>query len=185
MNDFVYQLTDLGRERARRLSQHCTYFGAAPVALEDYIASVHAQSLTGQHPTAEDLHRAFEGLLLGDAHARPARAGDQFGPRAVSVRSAGQRQEQHRRADHRRFRAGNLGAPRHRRRRRNPPPLRSHESRGSAARTGRGLARFAQMRQTLGSHPTPDHHRRRRTDHVATRRDHEPRRPASARRRCN
>jgi len=65
MNDFVYQLTDLGRERARRLSQHCTYFGAAPVALEDYVASVHAQSLTGQHPTVEDLHRAFEGLLLG------------------------------------------------------------------------------------------------------------------------
>jgi predicted ATPase with chaperone activity len=65
MNDFVYQLTDLGRERARRFSQHCTYFGAAPVSLEDYIASVHAQSLTGQHPTAEDLHRAFNGLLLG------------------------------------------------------------------------------------------------------------------------
>jgi hypothetical protein len=65
MNDFIYQLTDLGRERARRFSQHCTYFGAAPVSLEDYIAGVHAQSLTGQHPTAEDLHRAFEGLLLG------------------------------------------------------------------------------------------------------------------------
>jgi hypothetical protein len=64
MNDFVYQLTDLGRERARRLSQHCTYFGAAPVGLADYVASVHAQSLTNQHPTVEDLHRAFEGLLL-------------------------------------------------------------------------------------------------------------------------
>lgn len=64
MNDFVYQLSDFGRERARRYSQHCTYFGSAPVALEEYVASVHAQSLTGQHPTAEDLRRAFEGLLL-------------------------------------------------------------------------------------------------------------------------
>lgn len=64
MNDFVYQLTDFGRERARRFSQHCTYFGAAPVSLQDYIHSVHAQSLAGQHPTAEDLHRAFDGLLL-------------------------------------------------------------------------------------------------------------------------
>ncbi len=64
MNDFVYQMTDLGRERARRFSQHCTYFGAAPVSLPDYIASVHAQSLAGQHPTVEDLHRAFDGLLL-------------------------------------------------------------------------------------------------------------------------
>ena len=33
MNDYQYQLTDMGRERARRLAEHCTYFGAAPVAL--------------------------------------------------------------------------------------------------------------------------------------------------------
>ncbi len=65
MNDFQYQLSDLGRERGRRYSQHCTYFGAAPVSLQDYIASVEAQSLTGQHPTADDLGRAFQGLLLG------------------------------------------------------------------------------------------------------------------------
>jgi len=64
MNDFQYQLSDLGRERGRRYSQHCTYFGSAPVSLKDYIASVRAQSLTNQHPTAEDLHRAFEGLVL-------------------------------------------------------------------------------------------------------------------------
>ncbi|MBN1395430.1 MAG: AAA family ATPase [Pirellulales bacterium] len=65
MNDFQYQLSDLGRERGRRYSQHCTYFGAAPVALTDYIASVKAQSLAGQHPTPDDLLRAFDGLLLG------------------------------------------------------------------------------------------------------------------------
>ena len=93
--------------------------------LEDYIASVHAQSLTNQHPTAEDLHRAFEGLLLSAQHARPARAGDQLRPGAVPVRPAGQRQEQHRRADHRRLRPRNLDAPRDRRRRRDHPPLRS------------------------------------------------------------
>ena len=65
MNDFQYQLSDLGRERGRRYSQHCTYFGSAPVSLKNYIASVKAQSLAGQHPTADDLQRAFEGLLLG------------------------------------------------------------------------------------------------------------------------
>jgi DNA-binding PadR family transcriptional regulator len=64
MNDFQYQLTDLGRERARRYSEHCTYFGSAPVTLEDYIQGVKAQSLTNQHPTADDLHRAFEDLVL-------------------------------------------------------------------------------------------------------------------------
>ena len=66
MNDFVYQLSDLGRERARRYSQHCTYYGSAPVSLDDYVASVHAQSPTMQHPTADDLHRAFAGLLLSE-----------------------------------------------------------------------------------------------------------------------
>ncbi len=64
MNDFQYQLSELGRERARRYAQHCSYFGSAPVALKDYIASVDAQSLTKQHPTAESLHLAFADLLL-------------------------------------------------------------------------------------------------------------------------
>ena len=64
MNDYQYELTDVGRERARRYSAHCTYFGAASVALKDYLASVEAQSLAGQHPTAEALHRAFKDLLL-------------------------------------------------------------------------------------------------------------------------
>jgi hypothetical protein len=64
MNDYQFGLTDKGRERARRLIEHCTYFGAAPVALNDYIASVKAQSLTTQHPTADDLKRAFDDLLI-------------------------------------------------------------------------------------------------------------------------
>lgn len=64
MNDYVFQLSELGRERARRLSEICTYYGAAPVALEDYIASVAAQSLVNQHPTKEDLADAFSDLLI-------------------------------------------------------------------------------------------------------------------------
>ncbi len=64
MNDYVYQLTDLGRERARRFLDHCTYYGAAPVSLSDYIAGVKAQSLTGQHPTEADLNHAFSDILV-------------------------------------------------------------------------------------------------------------------------
>lgn len=64
MNDYQYQLTELGRERARRYAAHCTYFGAAPVSLAEYITSVEAQSLTKQRPTADDLRRAFADLLL-------------------------------------------------------------------------------------------------------------------------
>ena len=64
MNDYVYQLTELGRERAKKFAEHCTYFGSAPVPLAQYIDSVKRQTLTDQHPTEEDLHRAFEDLLI-------------------------------------------------------------------------------------------------------------------------
>jgi predicted ATPase with chaperone activity len=70
MNDYQFGLTDKGRERARRLIEHCTYFGAAPVALVDYIASVKSQSLTIQHPTPDDLKRAFDDLLINDQMLR-------------------------------------------------------------------------------------------------------------------
>lgn len=63
-NDYVYQLTELGRERARKLAEQCTYFGAVPVTLEDYIQGVAAQSITLQQPTTEDLRRAFSDLLI-------------------------------------------------------------------------------------------------------------------------
>jgi predicted ATPase with chaperone activity len=64
MNDYQYQLTDKGREKSRRLAEHCTYFGSAPVPLSDYIESVARQSLTKQHPTAEELSAAFADLLI-------------------------------------------------------------------------------------------------------------------------
>jgi hypothetical protein len=64
MNDYVYQLTDVGRERAKKFTEHCTYFGAAPVPLAAYIESVRHQTLADQHPTEDDLHRAFEDLLI-------------------------------------------------------------------------------------------------------------------------
>lgn len=64
MNDYVYQLSGLGRERAKKLAEHCTYMGAAPVTLSSYVESVSRQTLANQHPTEEDLHRAFSDLLI-------------------------------------------------------------------------------------------------------------------------
>lgn len=64
MNDYVFELTDSGRERARKLSQHCSYFGSAPVTLKSYIDSVSAQTITSEQPTEKDLHRAFSDLLI-------------------------------------------------------------------------------------------------------------------------
>jgi hypothetical protein len=46
--DSEFCITESGRDRARRYSLECTYFGAAPVALEDYVTSVSAQSIAGQ-----------------------------------------------------------------------------------------------------------------------------------------
>jgi hypothetical protein len=63
-NDFIYQLTDLGRDRGKKLAEQCSYFGAAPVPLAVYCASVGQQSLTKQHPTQRDLERAFHDLLI-------------------------------------------------------------------------------------------------------------------------
>lgn len=66
MNDYVYQLTDVGRERGRRLSEACSYYGAAPVAMQDYIRSVKAQSLENQHPSVAELRNAFADLLINE-----------------------------------------------------------------------------------------------------------------------
>lgn len=64
LNDYIYQLTSPGFDRARQYSSLCSYFGSAPVTLNDYIESVKRQSLTKQNPQAEDLKRAFADLLI-------------------------------------------------------------------------------------------------------------------------
>lgn len=64
MNDYVYQLSGLGRERAKKLVEHCTYMGAAPVTLSSYVESVARQTLANQHPSEEDLQSAFSDLLI-------------------------------------------------------------------------------------------------------------------------
>ena len=98
VNDFLYQITDHGRDTARRLAHSCTYFGAAPVSLEDYIDAVVAQGITDHTPTPEDLGRAFDDLLLDRAildRLGPAIASGQgmflFGPSGNGKTSIAQR----------------------------------------------------------------------------------------------
>ncbi len=64
VNDYTHTLTDQGRDRARRYTQLTTYFGAAPVRLEDYCKSVKLQSVEGQNPRREQLAEAFKDLLI-------------------------------------------------------------------------------------------------------------------------
>lgn len=62
--DYVYALTERGREVARGHSVDCTYYGTCPVRIDEYIASVKQQTLEGQRSRASDLKHAFRDLLI-------------------------------------------------------------------------------------------------------------------------
>lgn len=66
MGDYVYTITDMGRERARRYIEECTYFGSAPVSLNDYLKAMQAQTIAGQVATRDDLEEAFSDLLISE-----------------------------------------------------------------------------------------------------------------------
>jgi predicted ATPase with chaperone activity len=63
-SDFNYQLSDAGRDRARRMMEESMYTGAAPVPLPQYVGSIRAQTITTKTPNREDLTRAFSDLLI-------------------------------------------------------------------------------------------------------------------------
>jgi predicted ATPase with chaperone activity len=65
-NDYMYSLTDTGRARAGVYMEECSYVGTAPVPIEDYIASVTAQTITSEQPKEDDLRRAFSDLLISE-----------------------------------------------------------------------------------------------------------------------
>ena len=64
MNGYLCKLTEIGRNRGAVYSGFCSYFGTAPVAFDDYVASVTAQTINDQSPSEEDLQRAFSDLLI-------------------------------------------------------------------------------------------------------------------------
>jgi DNA replication protein DnaC len=64
VNDYIHVLSDQGRERARQYNNRTTYFGAAPVRLEDYCQAVKLQSVETQRPRREELLQAFKDLLV-------------------------------------------------------------------------------------------------------------------------
>ncbi len=64
MGDYLYELTDIGSDRARRYLRHCSYFGAAPVRLDAYVRSVRAQSLSKVCVEMQRVRQAFSDLNL-------------------------------------------------------------------------------------------------------------------------
>lgn len=63
-NDYLYVLTDEGRQVARGHQRDCAYVGACPVSMDQYVESVSLQSIEGQFPKKQDLEKAFSDLLI-------------------------------------------------------------------------------------------------------------------------
>ena len=81
MGDFIYELTDAGRDRAVELRRQCSYVGPAPVPLDQYLLSVREQTLMHRRPTPEDLAAAFGDLVI------PPSILEQLGPAVSSGRA--------------------------------------------------------------------------------------------------
>ncbi len=64
IGDFLCRLSEQGRDRAQRHSAACSYFGSAPVAFQDYVKGVNAQTITAQNPSLYDLQLAFADLQI-------------------------------------------------------------------------------------------------------------------------
>ena len=79
-HDYVHVLTEAGRSIARSHMRDSSYYGACPVSLCDYIASVQYQAIDGQRPGKDDLREAFHDLLINP------RMLDKIGPAVASGR---------------------------------------------------------------------------------------------------
>lgn len=66
LNDYVYSLTDQGRERADIAMKACAYVGAAPVPLMEYVLSVEAQTIRAESPKRYQLQQAFRDISIDE-----------------------------------------------------------------------------------------------------------------------
>ncbi len=67
LNDYYYMLTESGRERAQAHLQTCSYVGAAPVPMMDYVISAEAQTIRAESPKASQLRKAFSDISVDEA----------------------------------------------------------------------------------------------------------------------
>ena len=61
---YRFNLTDLGRKRAREAFEQCRYVGPAPVPLETYVPQCRRQTVTGTECSSEALQRAFGNMII-------------------------------------------------------------------------------------------------------------------------
>lgn len=78
---YKFNLTDLGRLRAKEAMDICAYVGPAPVPIEDYVEQTYRQAVTGLTCTPEMLTAPFSHLVMKDEMFNA------LGPAIVSGRS--------------------------------------------------------------------------------------------------
>src|SRR4029077_19457449 len=78
---YRFNLTDLGRSRAREAFEQCRYVGPAPVPLEDYVRQCMQQTVTGTICDPDSLMAAFKDFII-----RPGVL-DELGPAVCSGKS--------------------------------------------------------------------------------------------------
>jgi predicted ATPase with chaperone activity len=64
LNDYIYALTDAGRDRATQEMSNCSYVGSAPVPLMDYVLSAEAQTIRAESPREAQLKEAFSDISI-------------------------------------------------------------------------------------------------------------------------
>ncbi|UCG33900.1 MAG: hypothetical protein JSU68_04535 [Phycisphaerales bacterium] len=67
MGDFIYVMTEEGRDVAKRYMRENSYVGPAPVPLDYYVRSVKAQTIEAEKPRIDQLRDAFGDLLINEA----------------------------------------------------------------------------------------------------------------------
>jgi len=80
-SSYRFNLTELGRIRARDAFEQCRYVGPAPVTLEAYVRQCRLQTVTGIDCTPERLRAAFSEFILREGLL------DELGPAVCSGRS--------------------------------------------------------------------------------------------------
>jgi predicted ATPase with chaperone activity len=66
LNDYMYSLTESGRDRATTLNSACSYVGPAPVPLMDYVLSAEAQTIRAESPRRSHLRNAFRDISINE-----------------------------------------------------------------------------------------------------------------------
>ena len=64
LNDYMYALTEQGREHTHALMGSCAYIGPAPVPLSEYINSVEAQSIRAEAPQRTQLENSCKDICV-------------------------------------------------------------------------------------------------------------------------